>query len=107
MPGRPRRAVSGQGFFGSPSGLVWKQLFSKATRSGSGILFLSGELAGNRTQDPRLKRALLYQLSYELAREDRCYQPTTGALSALTGRVPQGESAIAPISGQAGFEPAL
>jgi hypothetical protein len=26
-----------------------------------------GELAGNRTQDPRLKRALLYQLSYELA----------------------------------------
>jgi hypothetical protein len=26
----------------------------------------SGELAGNRTQDPRLKRALLYQLSYEL-----------------------------------------
>ncbi len=27
---------------------------------------LSGELAGARTQDPRLKRALLYQLSYEL-----------------------------------------
>ena len=26
----------------------------------------SGELAGIRTQDPRLKRALLYQLSYEL-----------------------------------------
>jgi hypothetical protein len=26
-----------------------------------------GELAGIRTQDPRLKRALLYQLSYELA----------------------------------------
>ena len=26
----------------------------------------SGELAGTRTQDPRLKRALLYQLSYEL-----------------------------------------
>ena len=25
-----------------------------------------GELAGIRTQDPRLKRALLYQLSYEL-----------------------------------------
>ena len=25
-----------------------------------------GEIAGNRTQDPRLKRALLYQLSYEL-----------------------------------------
>ena len=28
---------------------------------------MSGELAGIRTQDPRLKRALLYQLSYELA----------------------------------------
>jgi hypothetical protein len=27
---------------------------------------VSGELAGARTQDPRLKRALLYQLSYEL-----------------------------------------
>jgi hypothetical protein len=26
-----------------------------------------GELAGTRTQDPRLKRALLYQLSYELS----------------------------------------
>jgi hypothetical protein len=29
-------------------------------------LIMSGELAGARTQDPRLKRALLYQLSYEL-----------------------------------------
>ncbi len=28
---------------------------------------MSGELAGTRTQDPRLKRALLYQLSYELS----------------------------------------
>jgi len=26
-----------------------------------------GELAGARTQDPRLKRALLYLLSYELS----------------------------------------
>ncbi len=26
----------------------------------------SGELAGIRTQDPRIKSALLYQLSYEL-----------------------------------------
>lgn len=26
----------------------------------------SGELAGNRTQDPRIKSALLYRLSYEL-----------------------------------------
>lgn len=29
---------------------------------------LNGELAGIRTQDPRLKRALLYQLSYELVK---------------------------------------
>jgi hypothetical protein len=28
---------------------------------------LNGELAGARTQDPRLKRAMLYQLSYELS----------------------------------------
>ncbi len=33
----------------------------------AGIAAKRGELAGNRTQDPRLKRALLYQLSYELA----------------------------------------
>ena len=33
----------------------------------SGKFFiLRGEPAGTRTQDPRLKRALLYQLSYEL-----------------------------------------
>jgi hypothetical protein len=30
------------------------------------FFILNGELAGIRTQDPRLKRALLYQLSYEL-----------------------------------------
>ena len=36
-------------------------------RDGSLKLFvLCGEPAGIRTQDPRLKRALLYQLSYEL-----------------------------------------
>src|SRR5271167_4756636 len=39
---------------------------------------LRGELAGNRTQDPRLKRALLYQLSYELA-ECRFLKVNTGA----------------------------
>jgi len=38
---------------------------------------MSGELAGARTQDPRLKRALLYQLSYELD-QDRCFKTTTG-----------------------------
>ncbi len=30
------------------------------------LFILCGELAGARTQDQRLKRALLYQLSYEL-----------------------------------------
>ena len=36
-----------------------------------------GELAGIRTQDPRLKRALLYQLSYELD-QGRFLQANTG-----------------------------
>ena len=37
-------------------------------RPGSAKVFvLNGELAGTRTQDPRLKRAMLYQLSYELS----------------------------------------
>ncbi len=30
-------------------------------------LILDGESAGIRTQDPRLKRAMLYQLSYRLS----------------------------------------
>ena len=30
------------------------------------ILSMYGEPAGGRTQDPRLKRAMLYQLSYRL-----------------------------------------
>jgi hypothetical protein len=38
----------------------------------------SGELGGARTHDPRLKRALLYQLSYELF-YDRLFQIITGA----------------------------
>ncbi len=44
-----------------------------------GIAANTGELAGNRTQDPRLKRALLYQLSYELF-ENRFFQTTTARL---------------------------
>jgi hypothetical protein len=40
-----------------------------------------GELAGTRTQDPRLKRALLYQLSYELV-QGRSFQIITGPTSA-------------------------
>lgn len=41
-----------------------KRAFRGATEADSGQT--GGELAGIRTQDPRLKRALLYQLSYEL-----------------------------------------
>ncbi len=33
-----------------------------------------GELAGIRTQDPRLKRALLYLLSYELTGKSRYFK---------------------------------
>ena len=32
-------------------------------------LILCGESAGIRTQDPRLKRAMLYQLSYRLSQD--------------------------------------
>jgi hypothetical protein len=38
---------------------------------------MNGELAGARTQDPRLKRALLYQLSYELV-QGRFFKTNTG-----------------------------
>ena len=38
---------------------------------------MGGELAGIRTQDPRLKRALLYQLSYELV-QGRSFKTNTG-----------------------------
>ena len=34
----------------------------------------NGEPAGTRTQDPRLKRALLYQLSYELSPIAVCFE---------------------------------
>ena len=43
------------------------------------FLALNGEPGGNRTHDRRLKRALLYQLSYELS-------PTTSYLESLTCR---------------------
>ena len=43
------------------------------------FLVLSGELGGDRTHDPRLKRALLYQLSYELS-------PTTSYLYSIRCR---------------------
>ena len=43
---------------------LWKQSWPWGL--GQGMCSLRGELGGNRTHDPRLKRALLYQLSYEL-----------------------------------------
>jgi hypothetical protein len=48
----------------------------------------SGELAGTRTQDPRLKRALLYQLSYELAKAavSKLTQDTICCLWTASGR---------------------
>ena len=42
-------------------------------------LILYGEPAGARTRDPRLKRAMLYQLSYRLTeRRARILPPTLG-----------------------------
>ena len=42
-------------------------------------LMLDGESAGIRTQDPRLKRAMLYQLSYRLSQTQRRHIVTRGA----------------------------
>jgi hypothetical protein len=48
---------------------------------------LCGEPAGTRTQDPRLKRAMLYQLSYRLTlRSARILPPTLGLCLAHTPR---------------------
>ena len=45
----------------------------------------NGEPAGTRTQDPRLKRAMLYQLSYRLTeRRGRILSPTIGLCLART-----------------------
>ena len=70
----PANAVSGKGFLAVGSSISATQLASldgRRTRSREGgeedsNFLVSGEPAGIRTQDPRLKRALLYQLSYEL-----------------------------------------
>ena len=43
------------------------------------VIDLNGESAGIRTQDPRLKRAMLYQLSYRLSRTQGQYIVTCGA----------------------------
>src|ERR1700690_2465800 len=55
---------------------------------------MSGEPAGTRTQDPRLKRALLYQLSYELV-QGRSFKITTGRPPLPGERAP--ESAQHPL----------
>ena len=47
----------------------------------------NGEPAGTRTQDPRLKRAMLYRLSYRLTeRRARILPPTLGLCLACTSR---------------------
>src|ERR1700691_4987494 len=46
---------------------------------------MNGELAGARTHDTRLKRALLYQLSYELVR-GRFFKITQGDVFRPRGR---------------------
>ena len=45
----------------------------------AGITNLNGESAGIRTQDPRLKRAMLYQLSYRLSQTQQRHIVTRGA----------------------------
>ena len=66
---------------------------------------LSGELGGSRTQDPRLKRALLYLLSYELSPTatdgelSRCSEQA-GMLRTAIGRRGAAEF---PVSAEAGL----
>ncbi len=50
---------------------------------------LNGEPAGTRTQDPRLKRAMLYQLSYRLTEQRaRILPPTLCLCLARYGKNP-------------------
>ena len=51
------------------------QFFRKEVRSGARDGNRGGEAAGARTRDPRLKRPLLYQLSYRPPTADRRTQP--------------------------------
>jgi hypothetical protein len=46
-----------------------------------------GELAGARTQDQRLKRAMLYQLSYELTEVTQSKVSQEGGREAAAGQV--------------------
>src|SRR5580658_2569385 len=60
-----------------PKSLVHQSGPQRFPKSTIKLFILNGELAGTRTQDPRLKRALLYQLSYELV-QGRSFKTTTG-----------------------------
>jgi hypothetical protein len=53
---------------------LWTQISPHLISCECCKLFRSGELAGIRTQDPRLKRALLYLLSYELTGKSRFFK---------------------------------
>ena len=67
------------------------------------LFILNGELAGDRTQDPRLKRALLYQLSYELV-QGRFFKATIGPSSEnlwMGRKAPTGVAVLPAASGGA------
>ncbi len=53
------------------------------------VVDLIGEPAGTRTQDPRLKRAMLYRLSYRLTVDDGI----RNRLSEATGMTPVDDGA--------------
>ena len=59
----------------------------------------AGELAGNRTQDPRIKSALLYQLSYELTVSLYCYLTVPHVYTLPASRKQQGHPASGALEG--------
>ena len=66
-PKRPRPSLRARLYAGKTPGTgssLSKRHYFQLSKGVGGLR--SGELAGNRTQDPRIKSALLYQLSYEL-----------------------------------------
>jgi hypothetical protein len=71
--GSPRQILQGQSYLPRTEALENRvslcitAAFLSPKPPSTKLFILYGELAGNRTQDPRLKRALLYQLSYELS----------------------------------------
>ena len=64
---------------------------------------MCGELAGIRTQDPRLKRALLYLLSYELTGKSRYFKTNIKVTISRPARVhpiPSQTCAVAALRGK-------